>query len=51
MDRTCNRRRFSVLVAGGAAVAAVRPGIARGRQDGATPAAAGPITDLADLEG
>ncbi|HYO29657.1 MAG TPA: substrate-binding domain-containing protein [Thermomicrobiales bacterium] len=45
-----NRRRISMLAAGGATLVAVRPGPALGRQEAASPAAGG-VGSLADLPG
>lgn len=53
MDRMYNRRRIAGLLTGGAALA-VSPRLVRARQDatpGATPAAGGVVTSLAELEG
>ena len=50
MDKMYSRRRISMLAAGGATLVAVRPGLAFGRQEDATPAAGG-VGSLADLQG
>ena len=50
MDKMYSRRRISMLAAGGATLVAVRPGLALGRQEAASPAAGG-VGSLADLQG
>jgi len=50
VDRMYSRRRISMLAAGGATLVAVRPGLALGRQEAASPAAGG-VGSLADLQG
>jgi ribose transport system substrate-binding protein len=50
VDKMYSRRRISMLAVGGATLVAVRPGLAFGRQEDATPAAGG-VGSLADLQG